>query len=1010
MVLSAAQARSSVTRFSNRISSLNQFAGHSVSHALALVDYDEDDTSSSHCSDFTHLHRKMGELAKSGNARDALMVLNSMAFSNWRPSVSDYNRLLSCYLKSPNLALDELVSVYSSLRQSGMYPNAITYNVLFNGFVFVNSLPDALKVVVEMHSYVPVEAVEEIITNRKDGKLDEVSRVLNEMESFGCKPNVITYTAIVKHLCESGKIEEAFDILEKMEKDGCQPDMVIYNVILRALSSQYKMVGIDNLLFLLDQKGLSPDRYSYTALAGGMLKTGKVDCANKLLVDVISRGSEVDVGVYNVYLHTLCLSNRSREALSVVQKMREGGLRPNNVSYNTVIKGLCLQGDLEEAVKLLDKFGNGSCWPDIVSINTILSAACKLKDNSVIDRVLRKMKCLGIEFNVVSITCLMKYFCSIGQVTECYNLLQDMMNNDISPSTTTLNVLIHGVCKKQPFEVDEPQKILTRFRNMGVLPDTTTYNILFQAALKARVDALAQEFVVEMDRQGVKPDLVTYGILNNTLCKMGKISDAFERLNTLLEMGFSPGATIYNNFLSAMLRRGKLGDVLLLLKHMTNHGCEPNIKSAEILHQAISKGRMKCFPKAKGLLEFALCAHWSISGKFFDFLLDRTWKALQEVKRIYNAKPDDDLKVLRSPIKDAAPSDNNQHWRETRAIKSEAFDLEAAMTMDLVPSQKQSLSSVMAIDTVSNSYEEARRRRLEDNKKRFEDLGISKISKSLSKPEKTPLPLRSPRKQRSYDAYATEPRRSSRARNQVSSYRDDVTVDVDFRSFQKRRNPRGSWTSYLARPLEEVRSASYEERAKAIQNAEKLQEILQSSYPTFVKSMVRSHVYSCFWLGLPSYFCEKYLPNTVLAMVLEDEDGDEYDATYLGNRSGLSGGWRGFALAHKLDDGDALVFELVEPARFKIYIVRAGCQENGKTTEEKSNEVEEQEPQETKKVNQGSEKPKKLKREPAKKSKEEESKKPKRKPIKSSDEINGGGLNSQGLRRSTRSSTKSSNN
>jgi hypothetical protein len=53
-------------------------------------------------------------------------------------------------------------------------------------------------------------------------------------------------------------------------------------------------------------------------------------------------------------------------------------------------------------------------------------------------------------------------------------------------------------------------------------------------------------------------------------------------------------------------------------------------------------------------------------------------------------------------------------------------------------------------------------------------------------------------------------------------------------------------------------------------------------------------------------------------MTLEDEDGSEYDAVYIGSRSGLSGGWRAFALEHKLDDGDALVFELVEPARFKV--------------------------------------------------------------------------------------------
>lgn len=53
-------------------------------------------------------------------------------------------------------------------------------------------------------------------------------------------------------------------------------------------------------------------------------------------------------------------------------------------------------------------------------------------------------------------------------------------------------------------------------------------------------------------------------------------------------------------------------------------------------------------------------------------------------------------------------------------------------------------------------------------------------------------------------------------------------------------------------------------------------------------------------------------------MILEDEADKGFDAIYIGKRTGLSGGWRAFALEHKLDDGDALVFELIEPNRFKV--------------------------------------------------------------------------------------------
>ncbi|KAI3450223.1 hypothetical protein Pfo_006888 [Paulownia fortunei] len=80
--------------------------------------------------------------------------------------------------------------------------------------------------------------------------------------------------------------------------------------------------------------------------------------------------------------------------------------------------------------------------------------------------------------------------------------------------------------------------------------------------------------------------------------------------------------------------------------------------------------------------------------------------------------------------------------------------------------------------------------------------------------------------------------------------------------------------------------------------------------------------------GLPTKFCEDHLPKSTVDMVLEAEEGSEYEAIFISKRTGLSGGWRAFALDHKLDDGDALVFELIEPTRFKVYIHRAfDCQD-----------------------------------------------------------------------------------
>ncbi|XP_075474659.1 B3 domain-containing protein Os01g0234100-like isoform X1 [Primulina tabacum] len=109
----------------------------------------------------------------------------------------------------------------------------------------------------------------------------------------------------------------------------------------------------------------------------------------------------------------------------------------------------------------------------------------------------------------------------------------------------------------------------------------------------------------------------------------------------------------------------------------------------------------------------------------------------------------------------------------------------------------------------------------------------------------------------------------------------------------------------------------------AMVRALKVQKTLSPQSPSFLKLMLGSHVSGGFWLGLPKRFCDFHLPKQDDTMVLVDEDGQEYNTKYLVNKNGLSGGWRGFSIAHKLLDGDVLIFQLVEPHKLKVYIVRA---------------------------------------------------------------------------------------
>ncbi|XP_073127945.1 B3 domain-containing protein Os06g0194400-like [Henckelia pumila] len=107
-----------------------------------------------------------------------------------------------------------------------------------------------------------------------------------------------------------------------------------------------------------------------------------------------------------------------------------------------------------------------------------------------------------------------------------------------------------------------------------------------------------------------------------------------------------------------------------------------------------------------------------------------------------------------------------------------------------------------------------------------------------------------------------------------------------------------------------------------MERAERVLSQLENKHPHFLKCMQMSNVSHGFWLILPKLFCSLHLPNRDSSIVLVDEWGNEYKTSYLIGRHGLSAGWRGFSVSHRLLKGDILIFHLIEPCKLKVHIVR----------------------------------------------------------------------------------------
>jgi pentatricopeptide repeat domain-containing protein 1 len=64
---------------------------------------------------------------------------------------------------------------------------------------------------------------------------EKARKVYEQMQSNGCQPDVVTYTALVSAYERGGQWLMALEAFDEMVARGCWPDAIVYNAIIDAL-------------------------------------------------------------------------------------------------------------------------------------------------------------------------------------------------------------------------------------------------------------------------------------------------------------------------------------------------------------------------------------------------------------------------------------------------------------------------------------------------------------------------------------------------------------------------------------------------------------------------------------------------------------------------------------------------------------------------------------------------------------------------------------------------------
>jgi len=222
------------------------------------------------------------------------------------------------------------------------------------------------------------------------GRMDRLASIVESMKVAGVKPNVITYSTMLKGHCQSGDMQTGFAILEQMKKDAhLKPDEIMYNSLLDGCAQNNLVDEGLRLLEEMQTEGVKPSNFTLSILVKLMNRARRLEQAFAIVADITKKYSfHANVHVYTNLVQA-CVSNQQLpRGMKVLEQMIAERIVPDNRTYAILVRANISRGCFNEAVGVL-KGALG--LPDALPFLQQSIAVCPNLDSALVNETLASL-------------------------------------------------------------------------------------------------------------------------------------------------------------------------------------------------------------------------------------------------------------------------------------------------------------------------------------------------------------------------------------------------------------------------------------------------------------------------------------------------------------------------------------------------------------------------------------------------------------------------------------------
>ena len=305
------------------------------------------------------------------NMEKALNLKNEIESKNIKPNNIIYGCLLNCAVRCGKL--DTMINIYQSMREDGIRPNRIIYTTLIKGFnkmkqfekafELFDSISDDDKINCNISMYNAI--LDCCVESKNFKKLNEIYNKLksiNENHSDAeyasdnyPKPNVITYSTMIKGHTRCGQIEEAKKIYEflKMNQNYFALDEILFNTVCDCFARAGQKELAIEVFEDMKKANIKHTAIIYSILIKMYSSCGEYHKCLQTFDMMIKNNIKPSLVSYTTIIQMYLKQKKFSEAIAKFEEMKRNNLKPDHVIYNFLINNCTFNKKIEKAIEFL---------------------------------------------------------------------------------------------------------------------------------------------------------------------------------------------------------------------------------------------------------------------------------------------------------------------------------------------------------------------------------------------------------------------------------------------------------------------------------------------------------------------------------------------------------------------------------------------------------------------------------------------------------------------------------